>query len=117
MSKHKSVELTRPHVPKAYIVLRYMIDGETSRWPGRSETYGGKGTALVNFQGGFGYDTDLRRMVREGLATYHRRVHHETAPVFGGNPTINCSYLKVTDKGRKKYELMKKRYGPLGPNL
>ena len=98
------------HLPKAFIVLRYMIDGETLRWGAITETYSGKGRAPINFQGGFGYDAPLKRMVRDGLATYNRGVHHEAASCYGGNPTINWSFLEVTDKGRAKYEKMKRKY-------
>lgn len=94
------------HLPKAFLVLRYMIDGERHGF----QTYGGKGRAPINFQGGFGYDASLRRMVRDGLATYNRGIHHDAALCYGGNPTINWSFLEVTDKGREKYALMKKRY-------
>lgn len=98
------------NLPKAFIVLRYMIDGETIRWGAITKTYGGKGRAPINFQDGFGYDAPLKRMVRDGLATYNRGIHHEAALCYGGNPTINWSFLEVTDKGRSKYALMKKRY-------
>ena len=94
------------HFPKSYIVLRYMIDGERHGFL----HLGGNGKAPINCDGGFGMDSAIRRMIKDGLVTYHRAVHHEASPVFSGNPTINRNFVKVTDKGTDKYKRMSLKY-------
>ena len=86
--------------------VQYMIDGVSS-YPRSSKHYyklGGNGTAPINSVGGFGYDAIVRKMISNGEVTLHRSSGFENCRGM----TIRISYIKVTDKGRKVYEKMKK---------
>ncbi len=91
------------HLPKKYLVLKYMVVGEgTEPW-----VYGGKGTALINCLGGFAYDSDVRKMIEDGLVTSGRIASRKSA--HGGTNDISYTQLTITDKGRAEYARLKKR--------
>lgn len=93
------------HFPKKYLVLKYMVVGEGEEpW-----VYGGKGTALINCLGGFAYDSDVRKMIEDGLVTSGRIASRKSA--HGGTNDISYTQLTITDKGRKEYDRLKKRLG------
>lgn len=94
------------HFPKELIIYSFMIDGENY---GGSCTRGGRGTAYINCEGGFGYDATVRRMIKDGYVTYHTTQCHLNA--FNDYRTyITRSFIRVTDKGRARYIRMLKKY-------
>lgn len=94
-------------IPKRMLLLMYMIDGKGYSWRLDATIYGGNGKASLNCEGGFGYDSIVRKMVRDKEIRINRYESHSNA--HGGNPTINRTQAIVTSRGREVYASWKKR--------
>jgi hypothetical protein len=96
--------------PRKFIILRFLIEGETKNyWFGR-ETYGGTGSVGINTLGGFGYDRVVKKMIDSKEVEFYRVRHRDMSRAFGGFPYFMMSRIRVTDKGRKEFERLKRRY-------
>lgn len=99
-------------MPKRMYMLMFMIEGfdDYPSWSSyRGTRRGGTGQAALNCEGGFGLDTVVKKMIRDGEVTLSRYQSHNN--VHGGNPTINRTRITVTQRGREVYLAWKKRMG------
>lgn len=101
LSEYNKRKSKRNFLPKKIEMLMFMIDGISDLWG----SYGGRGFARLNTQGGYGYDRVVKKMLQKGEIKISRKQHHTNN--HGGNPTINITYAYVTDKGRAYYKKWK----------
>lgn len=87
---------------KRFTILRCAILGETGGFPHYEDgVRWGRGRVPLNREGGFGIDSAVRKMIRDGDARLVRYQHHNNP--FGGNPTINVTDLVITERGRETF--------------
>lgn len=84
-------------------MLRFMIEGKTTV---QGSKYGGNGKCLLNCEGGFAYNAEVKRMLKRGEITIHRSNGY---PSGFSSAHIRRTCATVTEKGRAAYERWKKR--------
>jgi hypothetical protein len=98
-NNYENIVMTKRHA-----MLRFMIDGKKDL-TFSGETYGGKGAVTLNKEGGFGFDSIVHKMIKNGEIVIRR----ENLKMRGLS-NVNHTIAYVTPIGVLVYKKLEKRF-------